>query len=659
DNDYTNVTSNLDVRATYDRLSYEVKFYDMNGNQIGDTQTVYYGEDAVAPVAPEVEGYTFTQWDKDFTNVTSNLDVNALYNIIKCTVTFNLGDYGTTNDQYTWVVDYNTASATIIAPTVEPTSDEYSFTGWDDTLPEFITEDITINALYEVPTFEVKFFDMDGNQIGDTQVINYGQSAVAPAAPEVEGYAFTGWDTIYTNVTSNLAVNAKYERLSYEVKFFDMNGNQIGETQTVYYGEDAVAPAAPEVVGYTFDKWDTAYINVTSDLEVNALYNRLSYEVKFFDMDGNQIGETQTVYYGEDAVAPTAPEVEGYTFIEWDAVYTNVTADLTVNATYERLSYEVKFFDKDGNQIGETQTVYYGEDAVAPATPEVEGYTFDKWDVVYTDVTADLEVNALYNIKQYTVTFVVGENGTTDDQLVWVVDYNTASSEITVPVVETVGEAYTFSGWDKELPDFITKDITLNAIINLDGEITVSFAAGENGVIFHVDNGETVVGNYSITVQAGQVASEAFTLPYVLANDGYMFDGWYVGDALFDDTAVLDSSITLTAKFVERVIIITDASVEVGNTYATVTLTVNANTADFADRLYVFSQYTTGITNIAINAVNPVEVSEGVYTLTFNVVKTNVDSIDVYLTNGAINFAAETWNVEAIYSGINLYPVIY
>ncbi|MBQ7047934.1 MAG: hypothetical protein IJN86_03205, partial [Clostridia bacterium] len=58
--------------------------------------------------------------------------------------------------------------------------------------------------------------------------------------------------------------------------------------------------------------------------------------------------------------------------------------------------------------------------------------------------------------------------------------------------------------------------------------------------------------------------------------------------------------------------------------------------------------------NIAINAVNPVEVSEGVYTLTFNVVKTNVDSIDVYLTNGAINFAAETWNVEAIYSGISL-----
>lgn len=42
-------------------------------------QTVIYGADAVAPVAPEVENYTFNGWDKSFNEVTESITVNALY----------------------------------------------------------------------------------------------------------------------------------------------------------------------------------------------------------------------------------------------------------------------------------------------------------------------------------------------------------------------------------------------------------------------------------------------------------------------------------------------------------------------------------------------------------------------------------------------------
>jgi hypothetical protein len=46
------------------------------------TEEVEHGKAATAPEAPEVEGYTFTGWDKKFNNVTSDLTVTALYEAI-------------------------------------------------------------------------------------------------------------------------------------------------------------------------------------------------------------------------------------------------------------------------------------------------------------------------------------------------------------------------------------------------------------------------------------------------------------------------------------------------------------------------------------------------------------------------------------------------
>ena len=52
------------------------------------TQQVQYGGAATAPANPTRTGYTFTGWDKAFTNVTANLVVTAQYSINTYTVTF-------------------------------------------------------------------------------------------------------------------------------------------------------------------------------------------------------------------------------------------------------------------------------------------------------------------------------------------------------------------------------------------------------------------------------------------------------------------------------------------------------------------------------------------------------------------------------------------
>ena len=78
DKAFTNVTADLVVTAQYSANTYTVTFKDWNGTVL-KTQQVQYGGAATAPANPTRTGYTFTGWDKEFTNVTANLVVTAQY----------------------------------------------------------------------------------------------------------------------------------------------------------------------------------------------------------------------------------------------------------------------------------------------------------------------------------------------------------------------------------------------------------------------------------------------------------------------------------------------------------------------------------------------------------------------------------------------------
>ena len=73
------VDDDLTFTAVFEAMNrYTVTFVGMNGAVIG-YDYVYEGQAATAPEAPEVEGYTFVGWDKDFSNVTSDMTVTAQY----------------------------------------------------------------------------------------------------------------------------------------------------------------------------------------------------------------------------------------------------------------------------------------------------------------------------------------------------------------------------------------------------------------------------------------------------------------------------------------------------------------------------------------------------------------------------------------------------
>ena len=137
--------------------SYEfaVTFLDKDGNLI-EEKYVLEGGSATAPDAPEVEGYTFTGWDKEFDNVTSDLTVKAKYEINHYALTLVAG-HGTiaiTDESGEHSLNPDMVMHGTIVKLIVTADDGYLFKGWSDSNtdnPRYVTvtEDKTFTALFE------------------------------------------------------------------------------------------------------------------------------------------------------------------------------------------------------------------------------------------------------------------------------------------------------------------------------------------------------------------------------------------------------------------------------------------------------------------------------------------------------------------------------
>jgi len=204
------------------------------------------------------------------------------------------------------------------------------------------------------------------------------------AYKEIYGYEGTEaeWLNDVVNGTLDIAVKRKVT--------FDYNGVEPGEDMPVETsindGRTLVLPT-PERLGYTFlgwytglgvndGKWSNTLI-VSSDLNLIAKWQKDTFTVRFEDINGELLS-TQTVEYGESAVAPTVPNVENYVFVCWSENITNVTNDLTVRPEYSPLRYTVTYDTDGGNEIAaESYTV--NQTPVAPVEPQKSGYVFTGW----------------------------------------------------------------------------------------------------------------------------------------------------------------------------------------------------------------------------------------------------------------------------------------
>lgn len=425
------------------KKQYEVKFIGFNESVI-ETVQVKKGENLTYPIAPLVDGYNFVKWDQDIKNVNKNTIITAIYEAKQ----FNVKFYNELDEIISEkIVKYGESC---IAPS-SPSKEGYNFIGWDCDLSS-VKSNLEVRPLFDLKTFTVKFYDADGLVV-KTETVNYGESAKGVTSPTKEGYNFTGWDSDFSSVKSNLDVRPLFEIKTFTVKFYDGVGNVI-KTEIVNYGESAIGVNTPNKDGHKFTGWDQDFNSVKSDLDVRPVYEKLIFTVNFYDNYGNII-KTEKVAYGESAIGIEAPEIEGLYFVSWDHELNNVTDNLDIIPIYEQYIFTVKFYDANGLVI-KTETVIYGESAVGIEAPYRKGFKFLRWDENYEEVKSNLDIHPIYEELIYKVTFVDYYGNVIKTEMV---ELDKSATAPAAPVVDY----HTFSRWDLDFSE-VKSNMTVKAI---------------------------------------------------------------------------------------------------------------------------------------------------------------------------------------------------
>lgn len=197
--------------------SYTVTF--MDGKKVLATFTnVTHGDTVTAPEVPKKDGKTFKGWDKDFSNVTSDLTINAVYDVDTFTVTFKDGE----KVLEIQTVEYEAAATAPDTARLSPPEGMH-FAEWDKDFSK-VTEDIEVSAVYELNEYTVIF---KNGETTITRKVKHGFAATPPNVVDTATKKFVGWDKSFDNVTSDLIVNAKFEKQKYTLTFIDHNDQEI------------------------------------------------------------------------------------------------------------------------------------------------------------------------------------------------------------------------------------------------------------------------------------------------------------------------------------------------------------------------------------------------------------------------------------------------
>ncbi|WOO43520.1 InlB B-repeat-containing protein [Rubellicoccus peritrichatus] len=344
DTDFSSVSNDLTVTAQYNPVLYTVTFdlgtYSTRTGGGELSQTIGHGSAAFTPTFNVDPGWNFTGWDIDFSSVTSDLTVTAQYSPVTYTVTFDLGAYGTRTGggELSQSIQHGNAA---VAPTFD-VAGGWQFSGWDIDF-SLVTSNSTVTAQY-TPTFYTVTFDLGayGMRTGGGELIQSianEEAAVAPSFDVTSGWHFSGWDTTFDLVNSDMTITAQY--LPVHTVTFDLDGkaSRIGGgtlTQSVVDGLGAIQPSLMVDPGWAFDSWDVDFSFVQSDLTVTAQY--ISGHMVIFDLGtrGSLLNGklVQVVPTGSTAIAPEISVEEGWDFIGWDRSYGNVGENISVTAQY-------------------------------------------------------------------------------------------------------------------------------------------------------------------------------------------------------------------------------------------------------------------------------------------------------------------------------------
>ncbi|MGI6710488.1 MAG: InlB B-repeat-containing protein [Bacilli bacterium] len=346
DKTFSTANSEVVITAQFNKLAYTVKFYDANGAVLKQ-EIVEYGDDATAPANPKKAGYDFVAWDKAFTNVKSNLDVNPVFE----EGSYKLSFYDGATPLTLGVNSYKRTEE-LVLPT--PTKEGYAFVGW-------FVSDI---SFYEITKLDASFKGdlklysrwVRTAQSNLTAPANVGEFTQIIKKPHSSGAGFV-YQPEFPSGASTTSVT-QYDWASSDATVATVSQWSSISTASIGYAIITATLKTDSNIVY----W--CVIKTTADGVVKASLeeaNAPSFVTATFKLSETEEVE-KIVQKGGFAIAPTPYEKEGYIFTGWkgeaDETIYNITKDTTFIPTYEEGTNS--YAGKTISLIGDSITTYNG-----------------------------------------------------------------------------------------------------------------------------------------------------------------------------------------------------------------------------------------------------------------------------------------------------------
>ena len=556
----------------------------------------HYGDTCTLSVEAN-PGYTFVNWTKDNTVVSTNTSYSFIVSDSAAFVAnFSLDSYeitATTNPTgagtITGAGNYNYGTSCTLTVTANP---GYTFINWTKD-GVAVSTNTTINFNVTEAAAYVANFSVNGYQITATAnptaggtitgagAYNYGNSVTLTATANT-GYTFVNWtkdgevvgtsNTLSITVTETAAYVANFTQNDYQITASTnpTGAGTITGAGSFHYGDNCSLTVTPNL-GYTFVNWTkdgevvgtstTLSVTVTESAADVANFQLNSYEIAASanPTAGGTVSGAGTYNHFQSCTL-TATENEGYTFLNWTRNGQVVSSSLSYTFTVTEAASFVANFQLNSYQITASADPYSGGSVSGAGTynhfqtctltaTENVGYTFLNWtkngQVVSNSLSYTFTVTEAatyvahfsHNSYEITATAEPEEGGSITGAGTY---YHGSSCTLTA----TANTGYTFSRWTKNgvvvstnpsISFTVTENASYEAYFTLNiYMITVSADPTTGGT---VNGGGAYLYGESCTISA-------------MPNAGYAFTGWTKNGTTVSTEATYTFNVTEAANYV-------------------------------------------------------------------------------------------------------------
>lgn len=346
----------------------------------------------------------------------------------------------------------------------------YVFEGWEPAVTQTVpAKDTTYTAVWKEAddvVYTTKYYleNESGEYELDKTRINKattGQSVTADKE-QYDSRLYHLTDDLPSGTVAadgSLIFRVHYDRNSYSVSFNSMGGTVSIEKKTARWGSNVIAPV-PVRAGYAFAGWyvDRACTEAFDgtmpayDITLYAKWDadKVNYTVEHLveKLDGSyELYDRQAFTSDTDSqVTPEVKHMEGFSSPETETAIVKGDGSTVIRYFYKRNVH--RFVLKLNNGQPDVEYDYKYGTKINIINPERTGYTFTGWneDVAGTMPDRDVTYTASWKINQYTISFNT-DGGSEIASITQ--NYNTEVSFNEIPVKK----GYTFTGWDKAVPD--------------------------------------------------------------------------------------------------------------------------------------------------------------------------------------------------------------